>query len=47
MLIFSRQYDVHLSGYSALLKIVAKFHEVVFSDPTSPTGLNKACSIPP
>ena len=36
------QYDVHLCGYSALLKIVAKFHDEVFSDPSSPTGLNKA-----
>jgi len=32
---------VHLSGYCALLQIVAKFHEEVFSDPSSPTGLNK------
>lgn len=37
------QYDVHLCGYSALLQIVAKFHDEIFSDPSSPTGLNKAC----
>lgn len=35
------QYDVHLCGYTALLKIVARFHEEIFSDPSSPSGLNK------
>ncbi|KAF9483717.1 hypothetical protein BDN70DRAFT_799393 [Pholiota conissans] len=34
-------YDVHLCGYSALLQIVAKFHDEIFSDPSSPTGLNR------
>ncbi|KAH9475248.1 Protein priB [Psilocybe cubensis] len=38
---YNLKYDVHLCGYSALLQIVAKFHDEVFSDPSSPTGLNK------
>ena len=35
------QHDVHLCAYNALLRIIAKFHEEVFSDTSSPTGLNK------
>ncbi|TFY50349.1 hypothetical protein EVG20_g11570, partial [Dentipellis fragilis] len=35
-------YDIHLNAYNSLLRIVAKFHEEVFSDPDSPTGLNKS-----
>jgi hypothetical protein len=38
---YNINYDVHLCGYSALLQIVAKFHDEIFSDPSSPTGLNK------
>ncbi|KAF8804042.1 hypothetical protein BYT27DRAFT_7194756 [Phlegmacium glaucopus] len=38
---YNTTYDVHLCGYSALLQIVAKFHDEIFSDPSSPTGLNK------
>uniref|UniRef100_A0A0W0G6S0 Xylanolytic transcriptional activator regulatory domain-containing protein n=1 Tax=Moniliophthora roreri TaxID=221103 RepID=A0A0W0G6S0_MONRR len=34
-------YDVHLCGHTALLRIVARFHEEIFSDPNSPSGLNK------
>lgn len=35
-------YDVHLCAHSALLQIVAKSHEEIFNDPSSPTGLNKS-----
>jgi hypothetical protein len=38
---YNLKYDVHLCAYAALLQIVAKFHDEIFSDPTSPTGLNK------
>ncbi|KAJ7577862.1 fungal-specific transcription factor domain-containing protein [Mycena floridula] len=38
---YNIQYDVHMCAHTALLRIVAKFHEEVFSDPTSPSGLNK------
>ncbi|KAJ7573951.1 fungal-specific transcription factor domain-containing protein [Mycena floridula] len=38
---YNIQYDVHLCAHTALLRIVAKFHDEVFSDPTSPSGLNK------
>ncbi|KAJ7140019.1 fungal-specific transcription factor domain-containing protein [Mycena crocata] len=34
-------YDVHMCGYTALLRLIARFHEDIFSDSTSPTGLNK------
>jgi len=35
------QYDLHLCAYTALLRIVAQFHDDIFSDPDAPTGLNK------
>ncbi|KAH8109643.1 fungal-specific transcription factor domain-containing protein [Phellopilus nigrolimitatus] len=33
-------YDVHLCAYSSLLRIVAQFHEEIFSDKDAPGGLN-------
>ncbi|KAJ4490612.1 putative fungal-specific transcription factor [Lentinula aciculospora] len=38
---YNHPYDVHLCGYTALLRIVARFHDEIFSDPNSPSGLNK------
>jgi hypothetical protein len=38
---YNLPYDVHLCAYSVLLQIVAKFHDEIFSDPSSPSGLNK------
>lgn len=38
---FLPQYDIHLCAYSAMLRIVAAFHDEVFSDPSTPSGLNK------
>ena len=35
------QYDVGLCAYTSLMRIVAKFHEELFSDPDTATGLNK------
>ncbi|KAG8879787.1 hypothetical protein FRB97_001393 [Tulasnella sp. 331] len=34
-------YDIHLVAYTALLRVVARYLEEVYSDPDSPTGLNK------
>ena len=34
------QYDVGLCAYAAMLRIVSKFHDEVFSDPNTPSGLN-------
>lgn len=34
-------YDIHMCAYTALLLVVAGFHDDIFSDPTSPSGLNK------
>ncbi|KAH8813808.1 fungal-specific transcription factor domain-containing protein [Flagelloscypha sp. PMI_526] len=34
-------YDVHLCAYTALLQVVSKFQAEIYSDPRSPTGLNK------
>ncbi|KAI9450175.1 hypothetical protein F5148DRAFT_1370891 [Russula earlei] len=36
-------YDVHIIAYTSLFRIVNKFHQDVFSDPTVPNSLN--CSI--
>lgn len=38
---FDLQYDIHLCAYQALLRIVGSFHDEIFSDPNSPSGLNK------
>ncbi|EMD31564.1 hypothetical protein CERSUDRAFT_119609 [Gelatoporia subvermispora B] len=34
-------FDIGLCAYTAQLRIMAKFHDEVFSDPNSPTGLNQ------
>ncbi|KAF8634663.1 hypothetical protein AX15_000766 [Amanita polypyramis BW_CC] len=39
---YNHPYDIHLCGYSVLLQIVTGFHDEIFSDPSSPTGLNKS-----
>ncbi|KAG7085553.1 hypothetical protein E1B28_003110 [Marasmius oreades] len=38
---YNLDFDVHLCAHTALLKIVAKFHDDIFSDTSSPSGLNK------
>ena len=38
----NHKYDIHLCAYSSLLRIVAKFHETIFSDRESPSGLNES-----
>ncbi|KAJ7773647.1 fungal-specific transcription factor domain-containing protein [Mycena maculata] len=38
---YNTGYDVHMCCYTALLRLVARFHDDIFSDPTSPSGLNK------
>ncbi|KAJ7486494.1 hypothetical protein FB451DRAFT_1337421 [Mycena latifolia] len=38
---YNTPYDIHMCGYTALLLLVARFYDDIFSDPTSPSGLNK------
>ncbi|KAJ7485082.1 hypothetical protein B0H11DRAFT_1149994 [Mycena galericulata] len=38
---YNSPYDIHMCCYTALLRLVAGFHDDIFSDPMSPTGLNK------
>ncbi|KAG1853069.1 hypothetical protein F4604DRAFT_1933338 [Suillus subluteus] len=38
---FRDKFDIHLCVYSTLLRIVGRFHDDIFSDPSSPTSLNK------
>ncbi|KAJ7689016.1 fungal-specific transcription factor domain-containing protein [Mycena rosella] len=38
---YNTSYDIHMCCYTALLRLVARFLDDIFSDPTSPTGLNK------
>ncbi|KAJ7915584.1 hypothetical protein B0H13DRAFT_2231820 [Mycena leptocephala] len=38
---YNTSYDIHMCCYTALLRVVARFHDDIFSDPTSPSGLNK------
>lgn len=40
--LYNDKYDIHLCGYTMLLRIVAQFHDDVFSDLDSPTGLNRS-----
>lgn len=37
-------YDIHLNGYTQLLRVMASFHEAIYSNPDQPTGLNKVRS---
>ncbi|KAI0071364.1 hypothetical protein K474DRAFT_632780 [Panus rudis PR-1116 ss-1] len=37
---YNHPLDVSLCGYNALLQIVSRFHEEVYSDPDNPSGLN-------
>jgi len=39
---FNDRYDIGLCAYTSLMRIVAKFHEELFSDPDTATGLNKS-----
>jgi hypothetical protein len=38
---YNHPFDVHLCAYTALVRIVARFHDEVFSDVNTPTGLNQ------
>ncbi|KAJ7302054.1 hypothetical protein DFH08DRAFT_919001 [Mycena albidolilacea] len=38
---YNTTYDLHMCAYTALLLVVAGFHDDIFSDPTSASGLNK------
>ncbi|KAF8198312.1 hypothetical protein K438DRAFT_1584084 [Mycena galopus ATCC 62051] len=38
---YNSVYDIHMCAYTALLLVVAGFHDEIFSDPTSASGLNK------
>ncbi|TCD66046.1 hypothetical protein EIP91_001854 [Steccherinum ochraceum] len=37
---YNISFDIGLCAYTAMLRIVSRFHDEVFSDPTSPSGLN-------
>ncbi|KAF8177381.1 hypothetical protein K438DRAFT_1845777 [Mycena galopus ATCC 62051] len=38
---YNTVYDLHMCAYTALLRVVTRFHDDVFSDPLSPSRLNK------
>ncbi|KAJ7666954.1 hypothetical protein DFH06DRAFT_1384519 [Mycena polygramma] len=38
---YNSPYDIHMCAYTELLRVVAGFHDDIFSDPMSPSGLNK------
>ena len=33
--------NIGTSAYAQLLRVVSRFHEAIYSDPESPTGLNQ------
>ncbi|GJE99679.1 fungal-specific transcription factor domain-containing protein [Phanerochaete sordida] len=39
---YNHPYDIGLCAYTSMLRIVAKFHEQVFHNPDSPTGLDES-----
>jgi len=39
---YNHPYEVHIIAYTSLFRIVNKFHQEVFSDPTVPNGLNRS-----
>ena len=38
-----RGFDIHTSAYTSELRVVSQFRAKIYSDPASPTGLNKVC----
>lgn len=41
-------FDIHTSAYTSELRVVSRFRAKIYSDPDSPTGLNKVpCPLPP
>ena len=36
-------FDIHLSAYTSELRVVSRFRAKIYSDPESPTGMNKVC----
>lgn len=42
---YSSKYDIHLCAYTALLRIMARFVDEVFSDENTVTGLNTVSSL--
>lgn len=36
-----QQFDIGLCAYTSQLRIMSRFHDEVYSDPTSPSGLNE------
>lgn len=44
---YLRQYDIGMCAYNCLLRVVARFHDEIFSDPDSPSGLNEVNGIFP
>jgi len=34
-------FDIHISAYTSELRVVSQFRAKIYSDPESPTGLNK------
>ncbi|KAJ8079809.1 hypothetical protein PM082_016631 [Marasmius tenuissimus] len=42
---YNLDFDIHLCAHTVLLRIVARFHEEMFSDPSSPNGSNKAVDV--
>jgi len=41
----AHQYGVHIIAYTALFRILNKFYQEVFSDPSVPNGLNRSIEI--
>jgi hypothetical protein len=41
----AHQYDVHITAYASLFRIVNEFHQEVFSDPRMPNGLNHSIDL--
>ncbi|KIK96922.1 hypothetical protein PAXRUDRAFT_32093 [Paxillus rubicundulus Ve08.2h10] len=37
-------FDIHLCGYNAELRLMSNFKQKIYSDPSHPTGLNKAAN---
>ncbi|KAJ7860084.1 hypothetical protein B0H14DRAFT_3624646 [Mycena olivaceomarginata] len=38
---YNTVYDLHMCAYTVLLRVVTRFRDDIFSDPLSPSGLNK------
>ncbi|EIN06539.1 hypothetical protein PUNSTDRAFT_72698 [Punctularia strigosozonata HHB-11173 SS5] len=44
---FNSPYDIHMCGYNQLLRLLGRVHSDIYSDPSSPLGINQHADLRP